>query len=227
MRPNKPSRPFLSSGLLSMLSAGFLLFCVTGCQTAYYKTMEKFGYHKRDILVSRVEEARDSQEETKEQFKDALQQFSSVTRFQGGQLEAKYRELESAYETSESKAEEVRNRIAKVEEVSEALFQEWEEELQQYSSESLRNSSREKLTETQVRYRKMILAMKQAESKIAPVLTAFKDQVLFLKHNLNAQAIASIQADVKEVEDDIATLIREMETSIAAANAFIKEMGNV
>jgi hypothetical protein len=32
--------------------------------------------------------------------------------------------------------------------------------------------------------------MLKAEQKIQPVLGAFRDQVLFLKHNLNANAIA-------------------------------------
>ena len=46
----------------------FLCFFFTGgCQKAYYGTMEKFGVHKRDIMVDRVEEARDSQQEAKEQ----------------------------------------------------------------------------------------------------------------------------------------------------------------
>ena len=61
--------------------------------------------------------------------------------------------------------------------------------------------------------------------KIGPVLTAFADQVLFLKHNLNAQALASLQDELIAIETDIAGLIREMEVSIAEANAFIEAMG--
>ncbi len=76
--------------LLSILiSISFL----AGCQTAYYKTMEKIGVHKRDIMVDRVEKARDSQEEAKEQFKSALEEFSSVLNFKGGDLEEKYNTL--------------------------------------------------------------------------------------------------------------------------------------
>ncbi len=203
------------------LAAALLL---PGCQSAYYKTMEQFGVHKRDLLVSRVKDARDSQQEAKEQFRSALERFSEVLQFEGGDLEKKYKQLNAEYEGSEEKAGAVRSRIASVEDVAGALFKEWEAELKQYSNESLRRASQQKLVETRQRYDQLIGAMKRAESKIAPVLTAFRDQVLFLKHNLNAQAIASLQSELVTVESDVASLIREMEASIGEADAFIQAM---
>jgi hypothetical protein len=199
---------------------------LSGCQSAYYKTMEKIGYHKRDILVDRVKDARDSQEDAKEQFESALDQFSKVLNFKGGSLEEKYKKLNSEYERSEKKAEDVRGRIGSVENVAEALFVEWEEELSQYSSSTLRSNSQQKLRQTKKKYKQLINAMKRAEKKIAPVLSAFRDQVLFLKHNLNAQAIASLQSELVSVESDVAVLIREMEASISEADEFIKSMAD-
>jgi hypothetical protein len=67
--------------------------------------------------------------------------------------------------------------------------------------------------------------MKAAEAKMDPVLAAFKDQVLFLKHNLNARAIASLQDTVGRVESDVQRLVAEMEASINEANTFIQQMG--
>ncbi len=195
-----------------------------GCQKAYYGTMEKFGVHKRDILVDRVEDARDSQTEAKDQFQDALERFSSLVNFQGGDLEAKYIELKSVLDKSESKADAVRQRIAAVEDVAEALFEEWESELKLYSSDNLRRSSEQKLTRTRQSYAKLIAAMKRAESKIDPVLVPLRDQVLFLKHNLNARAIASLQEEFVSIEGDIAALIQEMEAAIAEADSFIGEL---
>jgi predicted nucleic acid-binding Zn-ribbon protein len=207
----------------AMLVAAILLL-FAGCQTAYYKTMEKFGYHKRDILVDRVKDARDSQEEAKEQFKSALEEFSTVLGFQGGDLEKKYNKLNDAYEESEEKAQDVRDRIESVEKVSEALFDEWDEELSQYTNAKIRQSSEEQLRYTKREYKKLIGAMKRAEKKIEPVLSAFRDQVLFLKHNLNAQAIASLKSELVSVETNVASLIKEMEASIGEANEFIKSM---
>ncbi len=208
-----------------MLAAVFILMLyLSGCQTAYYKTMEKFGVHKRDIMVDRVNEARDSQEEAKEQFASALEQFSIVLNFEGGTLEQKYKKLNAEYEESEKKAKDVKDRIESVEQVSEALFDEWQDELDQYTNDKLRRSSEKKLSLTKKQYAQLIGAMKRVEKKIDPVLSAFYDQVLFLKHNLNAQAIASLKSELASVEGDVAALIKEMEASIAEADRFIKTM---
>ena len=108
--------------------------------------------------------------------------------------------------------------------MAEALFDEWEVELDQYTSAPLRRSSERRLQETRAQYKQLIQAMKRAEAKMAPVLAAFHDQVLFLKHNLNAQAIASLKGNLASIESDIAVLIREMEASIREANRFIDAM---
>jgi predicted nucleic acid-binding Zn-ribbon protein len=207
---------------ISLLIAATLL--LLGCQPAYYYAMEQFGVHKRDLLVKWVQKARDSQKEAKEQFKSALEQFSSVVNVEGGQLQQKYKQLNTEFEASESKAEDVHDRITKVEDVAKALFKEWESELKQYSNDKMRKISQQKLTVTQRQYTTLIGAMKRAEKSIEPVLSTFKDQVLFLKHNLNAQAIASIQGELVSVESDVASLISDMEASIQEADTFIRNM---
>ena len=168
---------------------------VAGCQTAYYEAAERFGVFKRDILVSRVETALESQEEAKETFVDALTRFSSVVDVPIGELDSAYRDLADVLETSEERATNVRRRIEAVEDVSRALFDEWESELAAYSSESLRRSSERTLATTRRRYADLIDAMHRAEARIDPVLDAFRDQVLFLKHNLNARAIAALEGN--------------------------------
>jgi len=229
----RDSKPGLDNGegmymrnraFIGFLPVLFMLLLSGGCQKAYYSTMEKFGVHKRDIMVERVEAARDSQEEAKEQFQSALEQFSTVLNFKGGKLEDKYKTLQAEYDKSEAKAADVNKRIDAVEDVSEALFDEWEDELGQYSSASLRRDSQQKMVQTRIQYVQLITAMRKAEAKIDPVLRAFRDQVLYLKHNLNAQAITSLQSELVGVESDIADLIQEMEKSIGEANSFIKTM---
>lgn len=203
-----------------------VFFALTACSTVYYSGLEKIGIPKRDVMVYRVEKARDTQEETKEQFKSALAQFTAVTNFKGGDLEATYNQLNDEYEASVAKAEEVRERIEDIEDVSEALFAEWETEITQYSSANLKHSSQQKLDATRKHYRQLVSSMKSAEVKIAPILTVFKDQVMFLKHNLNARAIASLKGELGSIQSDVSALIESMEKSIDEANAFINTMEN-
>jgi Protein of unknown function (DUF2959) len=196
----------------------------SACSSPYYNVMERLGFPKRDILVDRVEAARDSQEQAAQQFKNALERFTAVTGFKGGALREKYDQLDAEYQQSDARATEVHKRIEAVEDVAEALFEEWEAELNQYTSPSLKRSSERQLHETRAQYGQLIRAMKRAEAKMQPVLAAFHDQVLFLKHNLNARAIASLRGNLASIEADIAVLIREMEASIREANRFIDAM---
>lgn len=206
-----------------------LIFCcalfVQGCSKTYYSAMEKVGVHKRDILVDRVEEARDSQAEAQQQFKSALEEFGSVVALHNTDLKKAYDKLEKEYKASEKAALNVSDRITKVESVSEALFDEWEDELTLYENKELRQASKKQLQETKSRYKKMLDSMHTAEQSMDPVLKTFRDNVLFLKHNLNAQAIGSLQTEFTSLEKDINGLIEKMNRAIEHSNAFIAQMG--
>ncbi len=205
-----------------LLTLSCLLLC--SCQSAYYGAMEKFGVHKRDILVDRVEEARESQEEAKEQFESAFEEFLAVSEVEVGELKVTYDRLQAAFNDSESKAKAVRSRIDAIEDVSKALFKEWESELEQYTSQEMRAVSEDQLESTRELSINLIQAMDVAASKMDPVLNAFRDQVLFLKHNLNAQAIAALNKTSLALRDEVEVLIQQMEASIDEANAFVAQM---
>jgi hypothetical protein len=201
-----------------------LLLTLTGCQSVYYASMEKLGIEKRELMVDRVEDARDEQAEAKETFANALEAFTAVTEYQGGDLETVYSKISAAYEDSKKAAERVSKRIDKVESVAEALFAEWEQELDAYQSASLRRSSERSLRETRASYAGMIGKMRKAEASMEPVVELFEDQVLYLKHNLNARAIAALDVEVVKIQEEVASLVKEMEASIDEANAFMSRL---
>lgn len=197
---------------------------MVGCSTAYYGVWEKLGYEKRDILVSRIKNASKDQEEAKKQFQTTLEKFQEVTHFNGGDLEVEYKKLNSSYEACQSRADDVSKRVTSVEKVAADMFSEWQTELSQYSDQSRRRASEQMLEDTKVKYAKLIAVMKQAEKRMQPVLTVFHDQVLFLKHNLNAAAIASLKETSAGIESDVSKLIQDMNASISEANTFINQM---
>ena len=205
--------------MLLMIPLGF-----SACDTAYIAAMDKMGYAKRDILSSRVKSARDAQEEAKKDIQNALDQFGKVVAYQGGNLETTYKKLNSELQSSEDSAKTVRKRIEDVESVADALFSEWTTELSQYSSADLRRKSEAKLTQTQIRYNNMLGAMKRAEQRIDPVLKPLRDQVLYLKHNLNARALAAIKGELVKVDAQVDQLVKDMNRSIAEADKFIQTM---
>ena len=215
--------------LLCVLSLAALLTAAGGCATtrkAYYNAWENFGgYAKRERLVDNVKAARKEQVQAKEQFASALEQFKSVVNFDGGNLEALYNRLDKQYQRCEGEAGDVRNRIAAVKNVARALFTEWEGEVNQMKDDpSLQRQSRELLQRTRGSYNDMAERMDAAAATMDPVLNKFKNRVLFIKHNLNAQAIASLQDQVTEIQTDVSGLVSDMEAAINEANEFIKQM---
>lgn len=203
-----------------------LLVCLAalGCRSTYYSIWETLGKHKRDLLKDNVEKARDDQQAAAEQFKDALTRLKELTGFKGGDLEKIYNRLNDDYKRSEEKATAVKERVRKVEQVANDLFKEWEQEAGSIQSPTLRASSRSKLTETKRKYESLYQAMLRAERSMQPVLTQFRDQVLYLKHNLNAQAIGALKGEVTNIEGDVSALLKEMNRAIAEADAFIKAL---
>jgi len=206
--------------LFVSLVACFLI----ACESTYYSTMEQFGVHKRDILVDRVQDGREAQLDAQKQFRSALEQFKSLVDYDGGNLEKRYNKLNKEFEASEDSAQEIHQRVDDIDSVAKALFKEWKGELAEYSSAVLRRQSQEQLDATRRQYSQLISAMRGAETKLDPVLDAMRDQVLFLKHNLNANAIKSLKGEVGSINRNVDSLLAAMEKAISEADTFISQM---
>lgn len=207
---------------MKILSIAVLLLALSGCQSTYYSVWEKLGVEKREILVDRVEAVSDAQEDAQQQFSSALEELTSLIEFDGGDLQKNYDNIKDQYEASKESAERLTSRVSKVESVAEALFDEWRDELEQYSNEKLRRDSAKKLAQTERNYQKLVKAMQRSVDKMDPILVALNDNVLYLKHNLNASAIGALQGEFGKIKNDIKLLIDEMNAAISQSNQFIE-----
>jgi chromosome segregation ATPase len=197
---------------------------LTSCSAVYYSVWEKLGYEKRDLLRSNVEGVREDQEDVGEQFESTLEKIRAIYGVEGGDLEKQYDRFKNEYERSVTKADELRDRISKVQEIASDLFDEWNRELEVISDPSLRRRSREQLAATKTRYQRLSAALEKTEAGLDPVLQRFQDQVLFLKHNLNAQAVGGLAAEVLSIESEVDDLIADLRDSIRQADEFIRQL---
>lgn len=206
----------------AMLAAAVV--ALTGCTTVKYNTLEKVGIHKRDLLVGNVKDTRNAQKDAQEEFQDALERFGNIVTIENTNLKKAYDRLNDEYEDSKDAADEVSEQIEEVEEVANDLFAEWRKENKTYTDEVLRRDSESKLADTEARYKEMHKSMKQAEASMKPILASLHDNVLYLKHNLNAQAVGSLKTTYSNLEGDIGVLVQRLNQSIARSDEFIKQM---
>jgi hypothetical protein len=182
------------------------------------------GKEKRHLLKDNVEKARADQAEASEQFATVVERIRAMYGFDGGELEDIYEKLNRDYLTCEQRAEDVRDRVDNVERIAADLFKEWEAEIATIKNVKLKTQSRASLKDTRQRYARLQRAMARAEASMDPVLVNLRDYVLYLKHNLNAQAVSSLKKEVVDIETEVSSLIEDMNRSIEAADEFVKLM---
>ena len=211
---------------LMLMVAGLMaaLLTLAGCQTTYYAVWEKMGKEKRHLLKDNVEKAREEQSEASEQFATVVERIKSMYGFDGGELEDVYEKLSDDYEACEARADSVRERIDTVEQIAADLFDEWESEIASIENAKLRSKSQASLRDTRARFSRLQRSMSRAEASMDPVLVNLRDYVLYLKHNLNAQAVSSLRGEVADIEADVSSLIADMNRSIKEADAFVNSM---
>ena len=205
------------------IGLGVALFSAS-CSGVYYAGLEKLGIPKRDVLETRVESAQRAQVEVKEQFRSALERFRATVRVDGGELEERYDTMRDELDRCDSRARELKSRIDAVEDVAEALFDEWEDELKEYRRADLREASARRLAQTRQRYKPMVKAMRTAHKRVEPVLDALRDVVLALKHQLNAKVIGQLHGELDSVEREVKVMVDAMNRSIAEANQFLGDL---
>lgn len=183
-----------------------------------------FGYEKRELFKKSVAALQSDQKDAQKEFKDAMTRLKELYAFKGGELESVYEKVKSSYERCESEAKDVRGRIESMEDIAGSMFKEWDKEIQQYTNPNLAAASREQLRATKDRYAQLSKTVRAAEAAMQPVLSQLKDNVLFLKHNLNASAIGSLQGEATTIQSQIEQLLVRMNASIAESDSFIKTL---
>jgi len=201
-----------------------LILSLAACSTVKYQALEKVGIYKRDILVDRVEDARDSQEETKEELVEAYAELNTLIGVEGGDLERQYKALDKKVERSRDAIEELDDHLDAIDTVSEDLFEEWQDELGQYNSATLRRDQEKKLAESRQQFRALRARMQTARERVDPVMAVLNDNVLYLKHSLNARALDALRGEATALEGKVDALIKDMQLAIDEADRFIRQM---
>ncbi|MEM6987810.1 MAG: DUF2959 family protein [Pseudomonadota bacterium] len=198
---------------------------LAGCATTYYSVWEKLGYQKRDILQTRVERARDSQQEALQRFEvlAAVSEPLAADPVTDVDTTAQLAKLRVAYRNAARSASTLRSHIDQVDDVSQALFSEWEEELINTASSAQRSADTQELAETRQAYNTLIGTMRSTEAGISPVLITVEDSVRSLESD--QVSIGGGQASgFISLQGDLDRLAKDLRRSIAIADGFVARL---
>lgn len=225
-------KPTLQSGL-----AVAVLAALCGCSTMASFTAEKFGQARRVLLVRRLDQACKAQQQLQEAFQRALAQFESLASFAGGNRQKQTDQMSAALARCEARAKDVPARIAEADRAGQNLFREWKAASEKHPNEMYRRDRGAKRFNAQRDYNQMMAVLRNAESKIEPTLSAFRDQVeaaqavlldpaFQLDNGLNEHAQISVQDESARLAAQVDFLIQNLSDSIAQAHLFIQQIGD-
>ncbi|MEO8601876.1 MAG: DUF2959 family protein [bacterium] len=214
---------FAAAALRALLTTGWL--GLAGCSTVYYAAMEQLGWEPRDVLVSRVETARDALAEAKTRFLDALGAARAVQQATGRDAAAAQKQLRDAYAYANARAQTVRRRLAAVQSAAGELFTEWRDDVATTKDAAARARTQQLHDSAEARYQHLLTSMQSAADAMPPVLDALRDQVALHTATGSAPA-ANVAADgLAALERAVARSVDDFEQAIAEADVFIKQLG--
>lgn len=209
---------------LYLLSSILAFSLMNGCATVYYDVWEALGQEKRDLLRSNILKTKKDHHKVEDQFEDTLAKVRATYKLKNPKLESLYDTFKEDYQLSKSKAEQLSRRIETVNNIAQDLFSEWKTESSKIKNDTYRKDSVKKRQLSMVRFGAMMKSMREVEKSLGPVLTKLNDQVLYLKHNLNASSIGAFKGELNSVETEIKNLIAEIQQSNKQADKFIAQL---
>ena len=183
---------------------------VLGASLMAVSAFAQEGHKQTDRLIKRANDTLKSIGETKEQLQTTLAIYNSM--FKGsGDTRRIHKDLTKAIENTLKRREDVRKKVAAMENEAHTFFAEWTESLDTISSESLRQRSKERLDATRHRYGKILSEGRRAGADFEPLMGGLRDQVIYLGYDLNPSAVASLESDAAQLNAQAKTLFAGIE----------------
>jgi phosphoenolpyruvate-protein kinase (PTS system EI component) len=205
------------------VAAALVLASLPACSFVNNMIRGKTGPADVDDLVAAVEKVNKELDLSKATMLAAVQKLQGATApdFQGDAVKA-HKELVAAVEDSEDQAEDLRKGIEKMQAAAVPVFDQWTKDLEAYSNPEMRQRSQARLSAARERYDSVLAAVEPLLVEYETVNQSLRDHVLFLKHDMNPAALATIQDDVRRVAKDAAGLDGRFNSGRAAATAYIE-----
>jgi len=205
----------MRTNIIAILAAATLVACGSPLKTE--------GPKKVDDLVGAIEQVYVESELCREKSAVAMDrlQVIAAAEFKEGDAALAYAEFVQALSESQNQAEVMKATIGPMKLAAEPIFATWEADMKQFSSESMRERSLERLEKTRARFDAIVQNAEATQEKYDVLNKGMQDHALFLHNDLNAGALSVIQEDVRDLVMLAAEIDEGYELTMQSARTYI------
>jgi Protein of unknown function (DUF2959) len=194
------------------------------CSSCMFGSAPRGPDQVKALMVTIEDVARESETSQKETVAavQALQKFAAANF--GNDALAAYAELKQAVEHSEQREEALRRSLEPMKAAADTLFQSWTTDLDAFGSPELRQRSKERLENNRARFQAILKTAGSALASYTDINRRLRDHVLFFDHDLNAEALAAVQGEVRsmvKMANDLGDKLGECRT---VARAYVESV---
>lgn len=176
-----------------------------------------------DELLTRIERVQAETAVAKEAAHTALTELCTLVspNFKGDAATA-FAKFLTAAEASEEQGETLRDATEPMQDAAAEVFQRWTKDMESFGNSRMRQRSQTRLDETRTRFQSIVGASQAAQIALDAFHDDMRDHALFLRHDLNSTAVASLRGDVRELNDQVKGLDTRFDATTAAARAYVE-----
>jgi hypothetical protein len=186
-------------------------------------TDPRSGIVETNELSARIEEVRAGSDLAKQRVEAAVKSLKNLTHADFKEdATAAFVDFVAAVDASTQQSDQLHASVVKMKEESVPLFKKWEQSLEAFSSDQMRQHSKERQQKTHERFDAIVSSAEAAQVACDALNVRLRDHVAYLRFDLNSSALAMIQGEVVALEQSAATLSTQLVACQDAAKAYVE-----
>jgi cell division septum initiation protein DivIVA len=197
--------------------------CVTAVLVAIAATgaLAQQGFRQTDRLMSRAENSARAIEDTKGELQRTLEAYNSMFDGSAKNPRRAYQISLRGVERSEKRVGDIQKRLNEMQIEADKYFADWTTSLDAIINQDLRRRSEARRDETRAGYDNIHQAALKAVAEYETFIGNFRDQLMFLGHDLNPSSISSLKEDAGKLNGEAAQLFSEADGSLTVIRTLI------
>jgi hypothetical protein len=182
------------------------------------------GVKQVEQLIKKANAGVESINDTKLQLQKTMEAYNAVLAPDVKDRRDAYKKLQKEVATTEKKRAMVSTRNGEMNVEAGRLFKNWEGSTAAIQDPELRQRSQQRLGQAKARYSEIETNGQGAARLYTPFMKALQDQVTYLGHDLNPEAVATLKPEADKLNAQAKELYSAIDKTTAAANNNISQL---